>query len=226
MTDTSTGAIRMIGYVRVSTADQADSGLGLDAQRAAITAECERRGWELAAILTDAGCSGKTMRGRPGLAAALAELDRGQAAGVVVAKLDRLSRSLRDFADLMARAQKNGWNVVALDLNIDTTTPAGEFLAHVLAAAAHWERRIIGQRTKEALAVKRNQGVRLGRPRTVPPDVVARIVADRRTGASLASIADALTAEGVPTAHGGVRWHVSTVSALLRRSRAAEPAQP
>jgi Resolvase, N terminal domain len=81
-----------------------------------------------------------------------------------VAKLDRLSRSLRDFAELMSRAQAQRWNLVALDLGIDLSTASGEFMANVMASAAPWERRIIGQRTKDALAVQRSQGVRLGRP--------------------------------------------------------------
>jgi DNA invertase Pin-like site-specific DNA recombinase len=83
---------------------------------------------------------------------------------LVVAKLDRLSRSMIDFTGVMAKAQKQGWALVALDCAVDTTTPAGEAMAHVLATFAQFERRLIGQRTREALAVKRKQGVRLGRP--------------------------------------------------------------
>src|SRR6202051_2945002 len=84
--------------------------------------------------------SGKSLD-RPGLAAALAAVEAGEAAGIVVAKLDRLSRSLKDFADLMARAQASGWNLVALDLGVDLSTPSGEFMAGVMASAAQWERR-------------------------------------------------------------------------------------
>ena len=94
----------MVGYTRCSTEEQADSGLGIAAQEAAIRAECARRGWTLAAIHTDA-VSGKSVANRPGLAAALTAVETGAAAGIVVAKLDRLSRSLADFASLMARAQ-------------------------------------------------------------------------------------------------------------------------
>ena len=152
----------MVGYVRVSTDEQADSGLGLAAQRAAVASEAERRGWTLVEVYEDAQ-SGKSLD-RPGLAEALAAVEEGRAAGILVAKLDRLSRSLRDFADLMSRARSKGWNLVALDLGVDLSTPAGEFMANVMASAAQWERRIIGQRTKDALAAKRAQGVKLGRP--------------------------------------------------------------
>lgn len=206
---------RAIGYIRASTSEQADSGLGLEAQRAAILAECERRGWRLLEVYEDAGASGKSLSGRPALTEALRAVEEGTAGALVVAKLDRLSRSLLDFASLMVRAQTKGWNLVALDLGIDLSTPAGEFMANVMASAAQWERRIIGQRTRDALAVRKAQGVRLGRPPVLPKDVVQRISRMRTTGQSLRGIADALNAENVPTAHGGARWHASTVRAVL-----------
>ncbi len=167
----------------------------------------------LLAIHEDA-LSGKSLD-RPGLAAALAAVETGQAAGIVVAKLDRLSRSLKDFAELMARAQAGGWNLVALDLGVDLSTAAGEFMANVMASAAQWERRIIGQRTRDALAVKRSQGVRLGRPSVLPAEIVARIVKAHQAGAGWSAIAHQLNAEGVPTAHGGAQWHPSTVRAVV-----------
>src|SRR3954452_16823891 len=115
----------------------------------------------------------------------------------------------------MALAQKPRWAIVVLDLNVDTTTPAGEAMAHMLATFAQFERRLIGQRTKEALAVRRSQGVRLGRPRTLPDDLVQRIRAARASGLSLGRIAGTLNDGGVPTAQGGKRWYPSTVRAAL-----------
>jgi len=203
----------MVGYIRVSTDEQADSGLGLASQRAAVAAEAERRGWALLAVHEDA-LSGKNLD-RPGLAAALAAVESGAAAGIVVAKLDRLSRSLKDFAELMARAQARGWNLVALDLGVDLSTPAGEFMAGVMASAAQWERRIIGQRTKDALAVKRSQGVRLGRPNALPREVVSRIIGAYRAGEGWSAIARSLDKDGVSTAHGGSRWYPSTVRSVV-----------
>jgi DNA invertase Pin-like site-specific DNA recombinase len=209
----------VVGYVRVSTDEQAVSGLGLAAQRAAIEAECARRGWTLVAIHEDA-LSGKTLD-RPGMAAALAAVESGAASTIVVAKLDRLSRSLGDFASLMARAQVGRWNLVALDLGIDLATAAGEFMANVMASAAQWERRIIGQRTRDALAVKRTQGVRLGRPQMVAAELVARIRAAHQAGAGWSALARQLNAEGVPTAHGGSKWYPSTVRAVVLSAAAA-----
>ena len=101
----STRALRVVGYIRVSTEEQALSGAGLDAQRAAIVGEVERRGWQLAGMFEDAGVSGKSMTGRHGLEAAIETVERHEAQALVVAKLDRLSRSLLDFAALMDRAR-------------------------------------------------------------------------------------------------------------------------
>src|SRR5262249_16065086 len=157
---------KVIGYVRVSTDEQGANGAGLDAQRFAIEAECKRRGWQLERIEEDV-LSGRSLN-RPGLQRALAACAPGEVAAVVVPKLDRVSRSLIGFAGLLEQARRAGWNVVALDLGIDLSTPSGEFLASVMASAAQWERRIIGQRTKEALQVKKAQGVRLGRPASIP----------------------------------------------------------
>lgn len=204
-----------MGYVRVSTDEQVDSGAGLAAQRASIVAECERRGWALLAVQEDAGASGKSMAGRAGLRTALEAVEGGQASALVVAKLDRLSRSLLDFASLTERSRRKGWALVALDLGVDTTTPSGEMMANVLAVFAQFERRLIGQRTKDALAQKRQQGVRLGRPRTLSTDTARRVRVLRRRGMTLDAIADRLNRQSVPTAAGGQRWHATTVRRAL-----------
>ncbi len=208
----------MVAYLRVSTFDQAESGAGLAAQRAQVEAEAVRRGWVLVAVEVDAGASGKSMTGRPALAAALDAVTTGTADVLLVAKLDRLSRSLLDFASLMGRSQSEGWSVVALDLGVDTSTPAGEFMASVMASAAQWERRIIGQRTRDALAARKAAGVVLGGPRSIPEAVAERIYAERAAGKGLRVIAEGLTTAGVPTARGGGAWSTSTVQRVLTRA--------
>jgi DNA invertase Pin-like site-specific DNA recombinase len=207
--------MQVIGYVRVSTDEQTNSGAGLAAQRAAIKAECKRRGWQLVDVIEDAGYSAKDLK-RPGVQIALDTLEQHAASGLVVAKLDRLSRSMLDFTAIMARASKQGWALVALDCAVDTTTPAGEAMANVLATFAQFERRLIGQRTREALAAKRAAGVRLGRPLSLSATVRERIATEHKAGHSLATIADVLNAERVPTAQGGRQWWPSTVRAALR----------
>ena len=208
--------MRVLLYCRVSTEEQAISGLGLEAQRQALVAECERRGWTIVREITDEGFSAKDMR-RPGVQEAIRALEAGEADALVVSKLDRLSRSMVDFSDLLARARKDGWALVALDC-VDTTSPSGEMQAHVIATFAQYERRLIGQRTKDALAVKRAQGVRLGRPPVLSDDLRDRIRSMRAGGSSLASIADTLTAEGVATARDVARWWPSTIAKVLSRS--------
>lgn len=206
--------MEVIGYTRVSTSEQFDSGAGLEAQRAAIESECARRSWQLLAVYEDTA-SGKSLD-RPGVRDALTAVEAGKAQGLVVAKLDRLSRSLMDFAGLMERSRKQQWSLIALDLGVDTTTPSGEMIANVLATFAQFERRLIGQRTKEALAVKRSQGVQLGRPRSMPDDLRARLHDLRASGMSYNAIARLLNEEGIATAQGGQSWHASTVTKALR----------
>lgn len=200
----------VIAYLRVSTEEQADSGAGLGAQEAAIRAECERRNLPILAMHTDAGISGKSLV-RPALTAALEDLDNGNGSVLMVARLDRLTRSVHDATGLMMRSEKGGWGLVALDAPVDTTSPAGRAMAQILSVFAELERRLIGERTKAALAVKRDQGVVLGRPRTLPKAVVDRIVRERRAGRTWTAIAERLNADQVPTAQGGRKWYPATV---------------
>jgi|NGEPerStandDraft_6_1074524.scaffolds.fasta_scaffold21518_5 DNA invertase Pin-like site-specific DNA recombinase len=217
----TTGPLRVIFYTRVSSREQADSGLGLAAQEASLTYEAQRRGWEVVAVLTDAGASGGSTTKRPALAEALAKLDAGDADVIAVSKLDRLSRSVLDFAKIMVRAGKKGWGLVALDLGVDTTTPSGRLVANVMISVAEWERDVIGQRTSDALRAKQDQGFTLGRPQTLPDRVVSRIIALHESGLSLRKIASAMEADGTPTAQGGANWYGSTVRAVLT-SQAAD----
>jgi DNA invertase Pin-like site-specific DNA recombinase len=205
--------LRAITYARVSTTDQADSGLGLDAQHTALTAALSGRGWELVSAFVDEGRSGGNMN-RPALTAALTRLDRGDADVLVVSKLDRLSRSVGDFAGICARAKRRGWSVVALDVGVDTTSPSGKLIANVMSSVAEWEREVIGVRTAEALAALKARGVRLGGPVELPEPIRRRIAAERAAGDSLRTIGARLTAEGVPTARGG-QWHPATVRAVV-----------
>jgi DNA invertase Pin-like site-specific DNA recombinase len=138
---------------------------------------------------------------------------------LVVAKLDRLSRSVMDFAGLMDRAQKEEWALIGLDLGVDTTTPAGEAMANVLAAFAQFERRMIGVRLKEAFAAKRARGEQTGPPSQLPAKERKRIRRLRKAGKSYRQIATDLTDRGIPTSQGGARWYPSTVRAAVHSHR-------
>jgi DNA invertase Pin-like site-specific DNA recombinase len=205
--------MQVIGYTRVSTEEQARSGYGLAAQFDAIAAEAKRRGWQVEWI-EDAHSAKSTKR--PGLAYARERLKAGQAEGLVVSRLDRLSRSMLDFTTLIKSAEDEGWALVVLDPGLDFTNPAGRLAAHIIAAFAQYERDLISQRTKEGLAVARANGKRLGGSRRTPQDVVNRIVRERESGASLRAIATGLDDDAVPTTLGGKRWYAATVRAVLQ----------
>ena len=206
---------RVIAYSRVSTQEQGRSGLGLRAQRKQLADEAKRRGWTDVEHFVDEGHSAKTLE-RPGVQQALEELAAGRAQVLMVAKLDRLSRSLLDFASLMDRSRAEGWSLVALDLGVDTTTAGGEMMANVMASFAQFERRLIGERTSAALQAAKARGQRLGRPRQLPAKVLRRIERERGKGSTLAAIADGLNRDGAETAQGGKMWYPATVAKVLQ----------
>jgi len=204
-----------IGYCRVSTDEQGDSGLGLAAQKATIQQEVERRGWDFQTMYADVA-SGKSMRNRTDFGNALRLLAEGEADVLVVSKLDRLSRSVSDFASVLALSQTQGWALDICDLGVDTTTPSGKMVAQIMMVLAEWEREMIGDRTRSALRQAQARGTRLGRPRGVDVETLRLIRVLRDSGKSYQSVADVLAREGVPTAQGG-DWRASTVRKLYRR---------
>lgn len=210
--------VRIVGYCRVSTDEQATSGLGLEAQRATIEAEAARRGWQIVAMTVDAGISGKTgFADREGGAQALAAVEAGEADAIVAAKLDRFARSVARFGELAERAIANRWGLVTLDADVDMTSASGALVANVLAAVAEWERRIIGERTKAALAAKKAQGVTLGRPRLLDPAIAEEILTRRGEGATLQAIADELNEAGTLTPTGR-QWSPALVRKITMRA--------
>ncbi len=206
--------MKVVAYLRVSTADQADSGLGMDAQRARIREEADRKGWQVTEVMDEA-LSGAAAN-RPGLTAALTLLAGHQAEALVVAKVDRLARSVLQASDILETARKQKWSVIVLDLGMDLSTPHGKAMAQMLAVFAELEREMIAARTREALAAAKARGRRLGRPRLTDDAVVAHAVALAASGLSHRAVAAALTAAGTPTTRGAAAWHASSVRRLLR----------
>jgi DNA invertase Pin-like site-specific DNA recombinase len=211
----------VVTYLRVSTSEQALSGLGLDAQRATVAAYAERKGLTIVDEYCDEGISAKSLKGRPAALAALEVVRGGQAAGLLVAKMDRLSRSVVDGAGLMERAAREGWALHFADLDIDTSTPAGEMAANIIISGSQYERRLISQRTRDALAAKRARGERLGAAPALPMEITPRIISERANGRTFQAIADGLMAEGIPTARGKTRWFPATIKAVLTSDNAA-----
>lgn len=218
---------KAIGYIRVSTADQANEGISLEAQAAKIRAYCELNDLELLTIFEDAGKTGKNM-GRAGIQEALAMLQSGQANALVVYKLDRLSRKTSDTLEAIEAIETAGAAFHSITEKVDTKSALGKFFLTITAAFAQMERDVISERTKEALSYKKSQGQHLG---AVPfgyrlngqaleqaeqeAAIIARIVTLRESGQTLQQIADVLNAEGQATKRGG-RWYPTTIKNILK----------
>lgn len=205
-------------YARVSTSEQGESGLGLEVQVARCNSYAERIGASVIDTMQEVQ-SGKDMVKRPLLRSCLDRLRSGEANTLIVAKLDRLSRSVIDLCSLLEQSEKEGWSLVLLDLGIDTTTPAGRVQAQVIAAFAEYERRLISQRTKDAMKAAKERGIHCGTTSTIPLEIVERVVNERRAGKTWQSIADGLDDDNVKTARGAQFWQVGSVQSVFYSSR-------
>ncbi len=228
---------RVVGYVRVSTEGQADGGVSLPAQVARLSAYAAAMDLELVEIVSDPGVSARTLK-RPGLARALGMLDAGRAEALLVTKLDRLTRSVRDLGDLVERYFASRFSLLSVSDSIDTRTAAGRLVLNVLMSVAQWEREAGVERTREALAQVRTEvplgGEALGWRRVASEDpddrcivvpveaeldIVQRIRALRGQRFSMRQIAATLHDEGYPTKRGGT-WAGETVRKVLARQGA------
>jgi DNA invertase Pin-like site-specific DNA recombinase len=205
---------RAVVYLRVSTDEQSAS---IEAQRETCTRLAKQRGYNIVAEFVDENVSGAiAIDKRPALKRALRALADDQADRLIVAKLDRLARNVRVALEIDEDyAASQGWGILFGDMDIDTSTAVGKMQLSLFASVARFERDRISERTREALAVKRAQGVRLGRPSNLTPETIARIVAERDAGVSLRAIATGLTRDGIATAQGGRAWYASTVHKVL-----------
>ncbi len=206
--------MKVIAYTRVSTEEQATQGVSLAAQEAKLRAYCDLYGHELLEVVVDAGESAKTLN-RPGLQRALAALKAGEAEGLLVLKLDRLTRSVRDLGELLENYFQRS-ALLSLQEQCDTSTAAGRLVLNLLTSVAQWERESTGERTRTALQHKKSQGVKLGAPSLKDGATIARAAALKAEGLTLRQVAEQLTAEGFQTLRGG-RWEAMTVKRLLDR---------
>ena len=230
--------MRAIGYTRCSTNEQADSGLGLDAQAERVRAYCTLKGLRLVELITDAGVSGgKPLAARDGGRALLEALKRKRADAVVMLKLDRMFRNAGDCLTTVEQWERQGVSLHIADLGgnaIDTTSAAGRFMLVVLAGAAEMERNLTRERTRSAMAIKRANGQRIGAvpygfdlgldgstllPNQAEQAVIDDIRAMRVRGMKLVKIAVALTEQGVPTKTGKSKhWTHQAIGRILSRS--------
>jgi site-specific DNA recombinase len=218
-----------IGYIRVSTEQQANEGVSLEAQKAKIAAWCVTNGYELVNVFVDAGISGKSMDKRPGLQDALKSLSKGMA--LVTYSLSRLARSTKDAISIGETVAKKKADMVSLSEQIDTTTAAGKMMFQMLAVLAEFERNLVAERTTNALQHKKATNQKYtnitpygfeaieGRLVRVQAEaaVVAEIQAARAGGNTLQSIADSLNGRGIPTKTGKI-WQPATIHLLMKRT--------
>jgi DNA invertase Pin-like site-specific DNA recombinase len=187
------------------------------------------QGAELADVIVDAGESAKSLD-RPGMARLLALVDARAVDTVIIAKLDRLTRSVKDLAELLERFTRRGVSLVSVAESLDTATAAGRLVLNIMVSVSQWEREAIGERTRDAMAHKRANGQRVG---TIPfgyrmagdsrsleedpaeQDILARIHELKAAGHTTRQIADELNRQGYVTRR-GTAWRFEYVAKVLR----------
>ena len=225
--------MRAIGYIRVSSEDQAREGVSLDNQEAKIRAYAELKDFDLVGIVEDAGISAKNLN-RPGVQNVLRMARQKEVEAVIVYKLDRMFRSTVDALETTKRFDK--WRVAfhSIHETLDTQSAMGRFFFTLTAALAEMERGIIGERTKAALSHKRANGEKTGGDipfgyclgsdgKTLMEDpkeqeAIKLIKKLNRKGYSLRAICRELEREGHLTKTGKNRWHPKTVHMILKRA--------
>jgi len=220
-----------IGYVRVSTGRQAEHGVSLDAQEAKIRAMATVQGAELIDVIVDGGESAKSLN-RPGLQRLMELVNGGKVEGVIVAKLDRLTRSVKDLCRLLELFEKRKVALISVAESLDTGSAAGRLVITIMGAVSQWEREAIGERTRDALLHKRSKGERVGNIefgyrlsadlRHLEPDPTEQtalgVIRDlRRQGHTLRGIAAILNRRGLRTRRHS-EWRLESVARVAKHS--------
>jgi len=221
--------MRAIGYVRVSTDKQAETGVSLDAQAEKIRAMAVVHGAELVEIIVDGGESAKSSQ-RPGMQRLLALVEAKKVDGVIVAKLDRLTRSVKDLCSLLELFEKRNVALISVAESLDTGSAAGRLVITIMAAVSQWEREAVAERTRDAMGHKKRNGERVGNiaygfrlagdGEHVEPDdaeqaAIAAIRALRANGRTLRQIAADLNGEGRRTRRGS-EWQLESVARVMQ----------
>jgi site-specific DNA recombinase len=220
-----------IGYVRVSTDRQAEQGVSLEAQEAKIRAMATVQSAELLEVIVDGGESAKSLN-RPGLQRLLALINAGKVQAIIVAKLDRLTRSVKDLCGLLELLEKRKVALISVAESLDTGSAAGRLVITIMGAVSQWEREAIGERTRDALHHKRSQGQRVGNiafgsrlaqdgqhlePEPTEQAALAQIHQLRREGTPLRGIAAALNHRAYRTRR-GTPWRLESVARVLKQT--------
>jgi DNA invertase Pin-like site-specific DNA recombinase len=197
---------------------QVADGVSLDVQERQMATAAEFHGFAEWELVREEGRSGKSISGRPALQSVLKRLASKEVDALIVTRIDRLARSTTDFLDIVDRANKEGWRLIMLDLNLDTSTYQGRFVVTVMSALAEMERGIIASRQKDVHKDRRDRGivwgVDMGPKNKTPLEVKDRILASRAKGLSYRDIADGLNADEIPTQN-NKKWYASTVKNII-----------
>jgi site-specific DNA recombinase len=229
--------MQTLGYARVSTDRQAERGISLEAQEAKIRAMATVQGADLE-VVVDGGESAKSLN-RPGLQRIMTLVNSGKVQAVIVAKLDRLTRSVKDLCGLLELFEKRKVALISVAEALDTGSAAGRLVITIMGAVSQWEREAIGERTRDALRHKRSNGERVGNiafgyrlstdERHLEPDgdeqaTLAAIRDLRTAGHSLRQIAATLNNHGHRTRR-GTDWRLESVARIVKQT-AAIPLRP
>lgn len=223
--------MKAVAYVRVSTDKQAERGVSLEAQTEKVRAMALVHDAELVDTIVDGGESAKSLN-RPGMAKLLAMVDAGEVQVLIIAKLDRLTRSVKDLCTLLERFHRRGVTLISVAESLDTGSAAGRLVLNIMTAVSQWEREAIGERTRDAMNHKRSQGERIGNiaygyrlaedgehvePNGPEQDARRRICELRGNRHSLREIASLLNAEGLRTRRGSAWRHEHILRILNQR---------
>jgi DNA invertase Pin-like site-specific DNA recombinase len=221
--------MKAIGYVRVSTDKQADGGVSLEAQAEKIRAMAVVQGAELLEVVVDAGESAKSLD-RPGMQRLLALVDARKLDAVIISKLDRFTRSVKDLAELLERLERRSVALVSVADSLDTHTAAGRLVLNIMVSVSQWEREAIGERTRDAMQHKRSKGERVGNIPfgfqvaadgvTLEPSAAEQSILDRMRelksiGFTTREIAAELNRQGCLTRRGTL-WRHQYVASILK----------
>jgi DNA invertase Pin-like site-specific DNA recombinase len=224
-----------MGYVRVSSDEQVTNGVSLDAQEEKIRAYCKAKDWDLVEVIRDEGISAKNLK-RPGLQSILARIPKRNGKrgfdGIIVIKLDRLTRAVGDLAYLNKLFEVHRVAFIAVQEAVDTSTASGKLFHNIIACLSEWERGVISERTRDALRYKRSKGERVGEVpygyrvtddgMTLEPILeeqqnLNKIRTLRESALSYSKIADHLNSQGIGTKKGFI-WYPESVRSVLQHS--------
>jgi DNA invertase Pin-like site-specific DNA recombinase len=212
------GSTRVLGYATVQEDHGERSHMELRRQAVQIAAECERRGLFLIKVVREQERQHQRPLERPGLGYALERIATGEASGIVVAELSRVTHSVSELGRVLEWLARREARLVVAEPGLDSEENAGHLALRTIIEVSRWERERLVERTRNGMRAARNKG-----PASVAddPELKERIAAMRAAGMTLQAIADQLNADAIPTVRGGAKWRPSSVQAAAGYRRPA-----